>query len=110
MSNDQQMTGRSSYDTARAREERYREGSSWKIIAALAAVIAVIGVILWFGAGTDTGQVPGQPPALAPAESSAPPGLDPTAPAPDAAAPATDPAQPAPSDTDIAPAAPVTNQ
>lgn len=115
MNNQQPMSGRSSHDPAMAREVQDREGSTWKILAAVAAILAVILAALWFGSGSDTSQTSEQPAAIAPADPSAAPGTDPVAPAdpaapaPDATAPATDPAQPAPSDTGSTPA-PVTSQ
>lgn len=115
MNNEQPVSGRSSYDPALGREVEYRGGSSWKILIAIAAIIAVILTALWFGSETSTGPAPEEPAAIAPSDPSATPGTDPiapadpAAPAPDAAPPVTDPAQPAPSDTGSAPA-PVTNQ
>lgn len=107
MHNDDHMTGRSNYDPNLGNEVRYREVGSGKILLVVAALIVVIGAILWFGSASDTGTTAPDataPAALAPADQT-----DPTsapaapAPAPETSAPVTDqPAPAAPAD----PAAP----
>lgn len=93
MANEQNMTGRSSYDPTRTQDLRPASGHTGKILLAAAALLIVIGAILWSGAGGDgTSTAPdlAAPPAIAPADPTAPT-ADPAAPAPDDAAPLTDP-------------------
>ncbi len=103
MHNDENMTGRSSYDPTLANEVRYREGGSGKILLVVAALVVVIGAILWFGSGGDTGTV--TPDTTAPAATApADPSAAPAAPSPDNSAPMADPAAPAADPAQTAPA------
>jgi hypothetical protein len=109
MRNEQNVTGRPAYDSSVGGGEQYRSGGSGKILIAVAAFIALFGVILWLGAGTDgTSTGPGMTdPSVGaradPAANSAAPAAAPAAPATEPASPIVDPAAPS---ADTVPPAP----
>lgn len=103
MANHDHTTGRSSYDPAMAPDLRPETGNTWKILLAVAALLVIIGAVMWSGGANNTSVAPETqtPPAAAP--------VDPALPAPDAAAPPADPAAPAPDASAPDASAPVTD-
>jgi hypothetical protein len=93
MHNEQNLTSRPAYESSPGGDERTRSGGSGKILIAVAALVALFGVILWLGSGDNgTTTAPGiMPPAVG---TSADPSAAPVAPVIDPAAPATEPTSP----------------
>ena len=96
MQNEHHMTGRPTYDDRLPMDDRSGAPRGGKILIAVAALIVIIGALLWFGSGGDTTVTGDQmrPAATAPAEApaampetSAPIATDP---APDGTMPPTD--------------------
>lgn len=97
MQNEHHMTGRPTYDDRLPLDDRSGAPRGGKILIAVAALIVIIGALLWFGSGGDTAMTgdPASPAATAPAEVPADaPAAMPETSAPIAADPATDGAAP----------------
>lgn len=70
MQNEHHMTGRPAYDDRLPPDDRSGAPRGGKILIAVAALIVIIGALLWFGSGGDTTVTgdPASPAATAPVE------------------------------------------